>query len=438
MPGIDEIGRVKEILDTVRNNIGTKPGTIYYVNEATGNNNYGGLSREDPLHSINAAIALATHGDIIHIARGTYDEAVSIPAGNIGLQIICEPGVYIVNTTPGTVVAVASACVYWQGGILETNGQTGLEVNDQWFIGQDIAVYNSDIGFDMNSDHYLLINCRTNETAASGFDIAEDSGVCIDCNCHGAAASRGFYLSHTNAHNNIFKRCATLGCTAGGYECAAGADDNLFVHCSQSSLCAGPTDAGANNTWAMHTGGSQIAAGNTIDDDMGDLWIALVAINANVGTLIANLEKCYPSLDFWSVPQEEVAVTAAAGDKSLPDVTVAGLPAGATIVKAVCMFKFRMVENTNVAANKLDGAQEIQVRDDSPSAWIDAINFVDDMFSLEAETREGGDVMIGAIDVSATVDGNDTYNFQWDEAVADLANINFNDVQVGIRIWFSI
>ena len=110
MPGIDEIGRVKEILDTVRNNIGTKPGTIYYVNEATGNNNYGGLSREDPLHSINAAIALATHGDIIHIARGTYDEAVSIPAGNIGLQIICEPGVYIVNTTPASI----GKAVFWR------------------------------------------------------------------------------------------------------------------------------------------------------------------------------------------------------------------------------------------------------------------------------------------------------------------------------------
>jgi hypothetical protein len=102
------------------------------------------------------------------------------------------------------------------------------------------------------------------------------------------------------------------------------------------------------------------------------------------------------------------------------------------------MFKFRMVENTNAGANKLNGAQEIQVRDDTPSAWIDAINLVDDQFSLAATTREGGDVLIGAIDVAATVDGNDTYNFQWDEAVADLDGINFNDVQVGIRIWFSI
>lgn len=143
-------------------------------------------------------------------------------------------------------------------------------------------------------------------------------------------------------------------------------------------------------------------------------------------------------MDFWSLPQEEVQLTNVAGDKALPDVTIADLPAGATITRAIAMFKFRMVENTNAAANKLNGAQEIQVRDDTPSAWIDGINFVDDLFSLEGETREGGDVIIGAIDVSGTVDGNDTYNFQWDEAIADLANLQFNDVQVGLRIWYSV
>jgi hypothetical protein len=144
------------------------------------------------------------------------------------------------------------------------------------------------------------------------------------------------------------------------------------------------------------------------------------------------------TIDCWSVPQEEVAVTAGAGDTALPDVVVAALPVDAVVVKAIAMFKFRIVENTNVAANALAGAQEIQVRDDSPSAWVDAINLVDNMFTLAGETREGGDVLIGAIDVSATVDGNDTYNLQWAQAVADMANLQFNDVQVGLRIWYRL
>jgi hypothetical protein len=145
-----------------------------------------------------------------------------------------------------------------------------------------------------------------------------------------------------------------------------------------------------------------------------------------------------PAMDFWSVPKEEVAVPAAPADQALPDIVVAELPVGAVVSKAIVMFKCRMIENTNAAVNKLNGAQEIQIRDDSPSAWVDAINFVDDQFGMAATTREGGDVIIGAIDVKATVDGNDTYNLQWDEAVADQASLNFNDVQVGLRIWFSV
>lgn len=424
MPGIDDIGRITEALDAIRSNIGTKPRTIYYVDSTNGNNNYDGLSRDHPVHSINSAIGLAGHGDVIHIARDTYDETVSIPAGKNGLQIICEPGVYIVNTTPGTVVAIASTLVYWEGGIIETNGQIGMAVNGEWFHGKNIRVYNCTVGFDLNSAHPLLINCFANDIATTGFDISEDSGVYIDCTCHGLAASRGFYLSHTNAENNILKRCSTVGCTAAGYECVAGADSNLFDKCTQSSLCGGPVNAGANNTFASHSENSQITAGNSIQEDLAHL-------NTREGRILC-------SMDFWSTPQEEVAVTNVAGDKSLPDVTVADLPTGATIVRAIAMFKFRMVENTNAGANNLNGVQEIQVRDDTPSAWIDAINFVNDQFSLAATTREGGDVIIGAIDIAATVDGNDTYNFQWDEAIADLANIQFNDVQCGLRIFYSV
>lgn len=424
MPGIDDIGRIREALDAIRSNIGTKPRQVWYVDATNGHANYDGLSRLSPFSTIGAAVNAASAGDVIHIAEDTYDEAVSIPAGLTGLQVICEPGVYLTNTTPGTVVAIAASCVYWKGGIIEQNGQTGMEINHDWFVGEDIRVYNCSIGFDLNNDHPLLINCRTNECSSAGFDIAEDSGYYINCACHGAAASRGFYLSHTNAHNNVFVNCATLGCTAAGYECVAGADENLFDHCTQSSLCAGPTDAGANNTWASHAEDSQITAGNTLQDDLGEL-------DTQQGRILC-------CMDFWSLPQEEVAVTNVAGDKSLPDVTVADLPSGAIIVRAIAMFKFRMVEETSSSANKLNGAQEIQVRDDTPSAWVDAINFVDDLFTLAADAREGGDVIIGAIDVSATVDENDTYNFQWDEAVADADGINFNDVQVGLRIWYSI
>ena len=154
------------------------------------------------------------------------------------------------------------------------------------------------------------------------------------------------------------------------------------------------------------------------------------AINA----IKAQFDKTLFSMDFWSLPQEEVALTVAAGDKALPSVTVGDLPGGATIVRAIAMFKFRMVENhTYAGVNSLDGAQEIQVE-----GSVDAINFVTGQFTIAETTREGGDVIIGAIDIAATVNANGAYAFHWDLAKALQTGINFNDVQMGIKILYSI
>ena len=162
------------------------------------------------------------------------------------------------------------------------------------------------------------------------------------------------------------------------------------------------------------------------------------------GDILEKLGRQLFSMDFWSDPAEEVQLAAAAGTKTLPTVTVADLPATATIIRTIAMFKFRMIENTNAAANNLDGgtvaatSQVIQVDDSSATGYVDAIKFVDNQFGLAATTREGGDVLIGSIDIAARVDGNDTYSVRWLLGKADLDNLNFNDVQMGLRIWYSV
>lgn len=161
-----------------------------------------------------------------------------------------------------------------------------------------------------------------------------------------------------------------------------------------------------------------------------------VSINGINSLQIARLRQLF-TLDFWSVPQLSVILPIAAADRTLPSVVVAGLPAGAVIVRAIAMFKFRMLGNAG-AANKLTGAQEIQVDDSVATGLVDAINFVDDEFAIDTATREGGDVCIGAINIANRVDGNDTYTFLWDEAVADVALLTFYDVQCGLRIWYSV
>jgi len=185
----------------------------------------------------------------------------------------------------------------------------------------------------------------------------------------------------------------------------------------------------------------------------GDFTVAAFAPNAiAVGDKvlflhpsIAATRRMLDSLDFWSDPQEEIQVPAVAGTLVFtPTVTVADLPVGATVVRAFAMFKFRMVENTADAPNALDGptvaatSQVIQVKETAGGAYVDAINFADNQFSLVNLTREGGDAYIGSPDIAGEVDGNDSYTFQWLLRKCDADFINFNDCQVGLRIWYSV
>ncbi len=145
------------------------------------------------------------------------------------------------------------------------------------------------------------------------------------------------------------------------------------------------------------------------------------------------------SLDFWSATQEEVQLAdaeAPGSNVALPDVVVADIPSGATIVRVIALLKYRAVENTAATANKLNGAQFIQVRSDAPGSFANAITLANDLFSLAATTREGGDVILGDLDIASTVTGNDTYNFQWTAALVDAANLQFNDVQIGLRVYY--
>ncbi len=167
-------------------------------------------------------------------------------------------------------------------------------------------------------------------------------------------------------------------------------------------------------------------------EDMGpDLTAAFLSLETRLNRMRA-------PLDFPSLLQAAVTIPAIAADQALPSVTVAGIPAGATVTRAIAMFKYGGLYDSAAAANKLKNAQEIQIRTDAPGAWNDCINLVDDACAVAAATPRGGDVIFGAIDVTAVVAGNDTYNFQWDEAIADSASLVFQDVQMIIRVWYSV
>lgn len=150
-----------------------------------------------------------------------------------------------------------------------------------------------------------------------------------------------------------------------------------------------------------------------------------------------NLSDQVSPMDFWSDVDDSISLPAVAADTALPSVTVSGVPSGVTLDRVVAMLKVRAIENTNAGgANAINGAQNIQVQKGA-GALATAINLDDNQWTVAASTRESGDVLIGDIDIKATVDGDGTYNFQITDALVDLANLVLNDVIVGLRFYFS-
>jgi hypothetical protein len=254
--------------------------------------------------------------------------------------------------------------------------------------------------------------------------------------------------------SGVWEDCTTTGIMI------VSATQSLFLHnCLAQSVCTISlvNDGGAHvyiqgcrGIYALRSvtelgqyvllDGGQLTIENTCNGGIISLYGDFVLVNNSAGSTVNDYrlsKRVVSFMDFWSLPQEEVAVTAIAGNKALPDVVVAGIPTGATIIRSVALFRFRVVENTFAGANSLSGAQAIQLQDDSPSGYINAINFVASMFTFTAVGREGGLIIEGAIDVKVPVDGIDTYNFQWTAAVAAQNNLQFNDVQVGLRVYFS-
>lgn len=165
------------------------------------------------------------------------------------------------------------------------------------------------------------------------------------------------------------------------------------------------------------------AVGDMHATDLPDVHTDVGTVHTDVDAVRARTDRLEITKTFFSPSLIVGTVDTSHTDIALGTVTLPNI--AGTITHVYAGIKFRMVENTNVAANKLQGAQEIQVD------TVDAINFVDHQFGVAASTREGGDCIIGYTDMVATVDVfNHGYVFVWDEPLSEVDSLVFNDIQV--------
>lgn len=135
--------------------------------------------------------------------------------------------------------------------------------------------------------------------------------------------------------------------------------------------------------------------------------------------------------------QATVVLPSVAANLSLPNVTVADLPANLTIDRVTAAIAYRKQVDSSGSANAVNVAQQIQVRSDTPGTFRNAIKMADNSLATAAGATEGGMMILGGTDISVEVTGEDTYNFQWTSADVDGASLTLHDVQTYLIIQYS-
>jgi len=170
---------------------------------------------------------------------------------------------------------------------------------------------------------------------------------------------------------------------------------------------------------------------------------AVKAKTDNLPTDPASQAKIVSHMDFWSENDDDITITNAHTNINLPNIVVAGLPTGVTLIRAIVMLKIALIRDSSGSDNAIDEtAMVVQIDADNGFANpITAIDIKDNSWSVDVSTSpdRGGDVEIGDNDVKAELNANPnaTYYLRLYNAEADGNNLLLKDVKVGLRIYFS-
>ncbi len=184
----------------------------------------------------------------------------------------------------------------------------------------------------------------------------------------------------------------------------------------------------------------------THDTDIKALLATIAGyIDDEVAAIITSQGRMLFPKDFWSAAQATAQITVDPVTVALPSVTPS-LPDGVTITRAIAMMKFRKVSNGDAVANHIDfdtagvGPHDpaLQV-DKATTGYIDALLLPDTFLRVEGDGIEGGDVWVGDTDIKAKVESGVATTFQLGDDIRCLATtLDLYDIQVGLRIWYSV
>jgi hypothetical protein len=147
---------------------------------------------------------------------------------------------------------------------------------------------------------------------------------------------------------------------------------------------------------------------------------------------------------FMSVLQPTITIPGGgAADRAFNDITIAGIPAGATLVSVLGGLQCRAMHNTNAGANSINGGQDLQVQKSAGGTYTTFFTFATGSLVTPpgGATRPTGDdagfFVLGVTDVKGQVSANGTYNLKWTSALAALADLVLYDVQAFLVVTYN-
>jgi hypothetical protein len=250
MPVTNDAGVVIAEIDDHLHHARKFTGFIYYVKtDGVDSALTAGLDPDTAFQSITYAVSRASAGDAITVKAGTYDETAGLDMNLQGLELWCEIGVIITNSTPGTVLTVSADYCRIEGPRLIQAGQIGLLVTSNRSIIDIVwSGPGNATGFDINGTANLLKNCNAGSVTTTGFDIGANGNKLEHCKCASTGGStRGFYVS-AGARVQLHD-CSSIGNGTAGFELASGTSNCIVFDCASGAGDGTRVDLGTNNFW---------------------------------------------------------------------------------------------------------------------------------------------------------------------------------------------
>ena len=183
-------------------------------------------------------------------------------------------------------------------------------------------------------------------------------------------------------------------------------------------------------------------------------WIERILASLGlIKTQTDKIPKLLPFKDQWCGPPiASLAITDTAANKDFSNVVfpTGFLPAGAIVQAIYLMVKWRKQVDSSAAPNAINGASKTIRVMKNGATWgtndIVGMTFADNQLATGASTTEGGDMIVGDVDVKGEVDDvdNETYNVRseqtnrTDALVVDGDALTLHDVYTGFRVYYTL